>query len=95
MHDQCNPPLIIDERIKRMIAGAVAEVDREQIAILRTLTPAERVRQAAAMIEAGENAAAYRLRQRQPHLTEAEALRAVRLRAHQNTERFQTWRRKK
>ncbi|MEZ4664853.1 MAG: hypothetical protein R2911_45565 [Caldilineaceae bacterium] len=40
------------------------------------------VRQAVkAMIEAGEHAAAYRLRQRQPALSMAEALRSARLRA--------------
>ena len=81
------------ERIRRIIAGAIAEVDPAQIAILRTMTPAERVRQAVAMIEAGEHAAAHRLRQRQPELSMAEALREVRRNAQKIEEKFQSWRR--
>ncbi|MBV7336517.1 hypothetical protein KFU94_51465 [Chloroflexi bacterium TSY] len=88
-------PFIVDERIKRIIAGAVAEVDPAQIAIVRTWTPAQRVRQAVAMIEAGERAAAYRLRQRQPNLSTIESLRQVRLNAQKVEEKFQTWRRKR
>lgn len=64
------------------IAGAVAEVDPQQIAIFRRLTPAQRVEQAASMIELAEQVAAYRLRQRHPELSELEALRTVRMRAH-------------
>ena len=66
--------MVIDERIKRIIAGAVAEIDLEQIEILKNWSPAERVRQACAMIKAGEDAAAYRLRQREPHLTSPRVL---------------------
>ena len=36
---------VLDEKIRRMIAGAVAEVDPAQIAIYRQLTPAQRVAQ--------------------------------------------------
>lgn len=67
---------------QQAIAGAVAEIDLQQIAILRCLTPAQRVEQAASMIELAEQVAAYRLRQRQPELSELEALRTVRMRAH-------------
>lgn len=73
-------PLVIDERIKRMIAGAVAEIDPAQTAILRTFTPAQRVWQALSMIRAAEQVSAYRLRQRQPELSEDAALLAVRQR---------------
>lgn len=65
---------------QRAIAGAVAEIDLQQVAILRRLTPAQRVEQAASMIELAEQVAAYRLRQRQPELSEIEALRTVRMR---------------
>lgn len=62
------------------IAGAVAEVDPRQIAILRRLTPTQRFEQMQSMIDLVEGIAAYRLRQRQPELSEAEALRIVRSR---------------
>ena len=63
------------------IAGAVAEIDPRQMAIFRRLTPAQRVEQAASMIELAEQVAACRLRQRHPELSELEALRTVRSRA--------------
>ncbi len=61
-----------------LIAGAVAELDPQQFEIARHLSPAQRTQQALSMIRLAENAAAYRLRQRYPHLTESEALRLVR-----------------
>lgn len=73
-------PLIIDERIKQMIAGAVAEIDPAQIAMLRKITPAERVWMAFSMIEDAEGVSVYLLRQKQPELSEAEAIRMVRQR---------------
>lgn len=84
---------VVDERIRKMIAGAVAEVDPQQIAILRTLTPAQRFRQATSMMEFGERAALHRFHQRHPHLTEAQALVAVRQRSLLFRERFEEqWR---
>lgn len=74
-------PFVVDERIRKMIAGAVAEIDPAQIAMLRRLTPAERCRQAVAMIEAAEQVAIYRLRHQRPELTASEALKSVRRRA--------------
>lgn len=72
-----------DEALRQAhIAGAVAEVDPRQIAIFRRLTPAQRVEQAVSMMELAEQVAAYRLRQRHPELNELEALRMVRMRAH-------------
>jgi len=62
------------------IAGAVAEVDPQQMAIVRRLTPAQRFEQMQSMIDLVEGIAAYRLRQRQPELSEAEALRIIRSR---------------
>lgn len=63
---------------RQAIAGAVAEIDLQQIEISRHLTPAQRLEQMQSMIDLVEGIAAYRLRQRQPELSEAEALRAVR-----------------
>jgi hypothetical protein len=64
--------------MRQEIAGAVSEIDLAQIALLRTMTPAERVRQAADLIDASERVGAYRLRARQPELSIDEALRIVR-----------------
>lgn len=66
--------------LQAQIAGAVAEVDPQQIAILRRLTPTQRFEQMQSMIDLVEGIAAYRLRQRQPELSEADALRVVRSR---------------
>ena len=75
------PVTAVDDRMRKMIAGAVAEIDPAQIAILRKLTPADRVYQALSMIAFAENTSAYRLRKQQPHLSEAEALVAARRRS--------------
>jgi hypothetical protein len=74
-------PFVVDERIRRMIAGAVAEIDLAQIAALRKLTPAERCQQSLALIDGAERVAAHRLRQRQSELSEVESIIAVRKRA--------------
>ena len=71
-------PIVVTERMRRQIAGAVAELDLAQIAITRHLTPAERTWQAASMIDAAERVAAYRLRQRYPEMEEMDALHIVR-----------------
>lgn len=71
----------IDERTRTVIAGAVAEVDLAQIAILRQMTPAQRCRQALAMIDAAESVAVYRFHQQQRQLTQAQAIVAVRKRS--------------
>lgn len=73
-------PLVIDDRIKQMIAGAVAEIDPAQIALLRKITPAERVWMAFSMIEDAEAVSVYLLRKKQPELSEADAIRMVRQR---------------
>lgn len=73
-------PSVITQEIRRQIAGAVAvaEIDLAQMAIVSKLTPAQRVQMAASMIDACERAGVHRLRQRQPELSELEALRIVR-----------------
>ncbi|HQY91965.1 MAG: hypothetical protein WAU00_18485 [Caldilinea sp.] len=71
-------PLIVTDKMRRQIAGAVAEIDLEQMEILRQMTPAERMAIAAGMIHDLEQAAAYRLRKRYPELEIAESLRIVR-----------------
>lgn len=67
-----------DALLFAMIPGAVAEVDPRQIAIYRRLSPAQRFQQMQSMIDLVEGIAAHRLRQRQPDLSEADALRTVR-----------------
>lgn len=73
-------PLVIDEQIKRMSAGAVAEIDPAQITMARTCTPAQRVWQALSMMRAAERVSAFHLQQKQPELSEDEAVLAVRQR---------------
>ena len=72
-------PLVVTEEMRREIASAVAEIDLAQLEILRRMTPAQRVRMAASMIADGERVAVYRLRQREPELSEDEAYRIVRM----------------
>lgn len=72
-------PLVVTEQMRREIAGAVAEIDLAQMAMLRRMTPAQRVRMAASMIADVERVAVYRLRQREPELSEPEAYRIVRM----------------
>ncbi len=71
-------PVILTDKMRREIAGAVAEIDLAQIAYLRKLTPTERTRIAADLIDSVERVGAFRLRQREPHLSEAEAYRIIR-----------------
>ena len=75
---QRSKPFELTDKVRKAIAGAIAEIDIEQMKILRTLTPAQRVQQALSMIEATEQVSAYRLRQREPELSEIDALRIVR-----------------
>ena len=71
-------PFVLDDRIKKIIASAVAKTDPKQIAILRNLTVAQRVQQATSMIRAAEQVGVYRLRQREPELSEQEAYYIIR-----------------
>lgn len=72
-------PLVVTEQMRREIVGAVAEIDLAQMAMLRRMTPAQRVRMAASMIADVERVAVYRLRQREPELSEPEAYRIVQM----------------
>jgi hypothetical protein len=72
------PPFVVDARICQMIAGAVAEIDLAQIAMLRRLTPAERFAQMLSLLRFTETAAADRLRLRAPNLSEEAAFMIVR-----------------
>lgn len=60
----------LDERMQQLIVGAAAEVDPRQIAVSRRLSPAQRFQQGRSMTELAEWVEAYRLRQRQPELSE-------------------------
>lgn len=71
-------PFVVDARIRQMIAGAVAEVDLAQIAMLRKLTVAERFAQMLSLMNFTEIAACDRLRLRNPALHELDALRIIR-----------------
>ncbi|NOX61406.1 MAG: hypothetical protein GXP42_05600 [Chloroflexi bacterium] len=73
-----NPKMKLNDELRKIIAGAVAEIDHEQIAITRRLTPAQRVQQMFSMIELVESIAVFRLRQRMPHIGESDALRMIR-----------------
>jgi len=68
----------LSERQKRQIAGAVAEVDDAQIAIWREMPTARRAQLALSMIHAGERVGTYRLRLRQPGMSQAQALFHIR-----------------
>ena len=71
----------LDERTRAAIRGAIREIDPEQIAITRMLTPAQRFAKMVSMIEWAERAGVYRLRRQRPELSEAEALRVIRSRS--------------
>ncbi|MCB9138702.1 MAG: hypothetical protein H6642_10175 [Caldilineaceae bacterium] len=71
-------PLPVTPAMRRQIAGAVAEIDLDQIEFTRQMTPAQRVRRGADLIDAAERVGVYRLRVRRPDLSEEEAFRIVR-----------------
>ncbi|MBV7330575.1 hypothetical protein KFU94_20490 [Chloroflexi bacterium TSY] len=65
--------------LKKMITGAVAEIDPAQMAVTRRLTPAQQVQKALSMINVAEQAGVYRLCSRQPELGQIEALYLLRM----------------
>jgi hypothetical protein len=71
-------PFVLTDKMRRQIRGAVAEIDLAQMAIIRKMTPAERVARGADMCAAAEKVGVFRLRLRQPELSEDEAYRIVR-----------------
>lgn len=70
--------MALSERQRQQIAGAVAEVDNAQIAASRHLTIPQKMAQAFSMIQLAEEVSSYRLRKRQPELSNAIALQIVR-----------------
>ena len=66
--------------LARVLDGSVAEVDAAQIAIYRRLEAADRFRQGCSITDTACQAVAYRLRQRRPELSLAEASRLTRSR---------------
>lgn len=60
-----------DENLHRLIAGAIAEVDPQQMAISRQLTLAQRFRQGYSMTRLAGQVTAYRRRQRQAQAKES------------------------
>jgi len=64
--------------MRKQIRGAFAEIDLEQIKVLKQMTPAERFQQARSMNYAANRAAVYQLLQREPDLSNDEAWKIVR-----------------
>jgi hypothetical protein len=63
----------ISEELAEILRRSAAEVDPAQIAIFRRMTPGERFRLGCSVTDAALNAVAYRIRQRQPGISQAEA----------------------
>lgn len=65
----------VSETLKRAIQGSSAEVNRQQIAILRQFSAAKRFALGASISDTARQAVAYRIRQRHPELSIVEANR--------------------
>lgn len=65
----------ISETLRRIIAGAAAEIDPKQMEVIHKLSLAERFEIGCSMSDAARDAKAYRLRLKNPELSETEALR--------------------
>jgi hypothetical protein len=63
---------------EREIAGALGEIDPAQISVTRKLTAAQRAQQGLSMIRIAEQVVAYRMRVRQPELTQGMSLALAR-----------------
>lgn len=61
--------------MKRMIQASIAEVDPRQLDVYRHLSPAEKFGQGISLSNLARKAVAYRIRQENPGLSEAEANR--------------------
>lgn len=71
------PQIPVTDEMRSEIRGALAEIDPAQMAIIASLTPAERMQQGFAMSNTVRRIAVGRLRQLHPELDEAEANRQV------------------
>ena len=67
-------PSLAPELVKSL-EGSIAEVDLAQISIYHRMSPAERFRQGCSISDAAREVVAYRIRQRNPQLSLAEANR--------------------
>jgi hypothetical protein len=63
----------VSKELSDIIRGSVSEVDPRQIKIFHSMTPAERFQIGASASDAAREAVAYRIRQRKPWLSIAEA----------------------
>lgn len=59
----------MDDHITRLIIGAVAEVDPQQIIISQQLTPAQHFQQGYSMVRLAEQVMVYRVAQQQPQVS--------------------------
>ena len=66
--------MTLTDKQEREIAGALRDVDPEQISVTRKLTTAQRTQQGLSMIRIAEQVASYRIRARRPELTEGMSL---------------------
>ena len=66
--------MALTDKQEREIAGALRDVDPEQISFTRKLTTAQRTQQGFSMIRIAEEVASYRLRALRPELTEGMSL---------------------
>lgn len=66
--------MTLTDKQEREIAGALRDVDPDQISITRKLTTAQRTQQGLSMIRIAEQVASYRIRARRPELTEGMSL---------------------
>jgi hypothetical protein len=65
----------LGDQLAEALDGSLAEVDPAQIAIYRAMPPAERFRLGCSISDAARRAVAYRIQQRNPGLSLAEANR--------------------
>jgi hypothetical protein len=65
----------LGDQLASTLDGSLAEVDPAQIAIYRTMPPAERFRLGCSISNAARRSVAYRIQQRNPGLSLAEANR--------------------
>jgi hypothetical protein len=63
----------VSEELSRALESSFREVDPAQIMILRQMPPAERFQRGCSISDTARMAVAYRIRQRNPRLSEAEA----------------------
>ncbi len=67
----------IEDQLAKILDGSVVEVDPAQIAIFHKMSIAQRFRLGCSISDTSRKAVAYRLQQRNPRLSMAEAYRMV------------------